>query len=57
MKEGMLELLDSVPENVHYVDFNEATGQFEPENFLDSDHLTASGAEKISTILVNMFGE
>lgn len=57
MKEGMLELLDSVPENVHYVDFNEATGQFEPEDFLDSDHLTASGAEKISTILVNMFGE
>lgn len=57
MKEGVLELLDSVPEDVHYVDFNEASGIFEPEDFMDTDHLSAIGAEKMSAILVDMFGQ
>lgn len=57
MKEGVLELLDSVPEDVHYVDFNEARGIFEPVDFMDTDHLSAIGAEKMSSILVDMFGQ
>lgn len=56
MKEGILELLDSVPEDVHYVDFNEAADLFEPEDFMDTDHLSASGAKKMSAILADMFG-
>lgn len=56
MKESMLELLDSVPEYIHYVDFNEITGLFELEDFMDPDHLSAAGAKKMSTILVDMFG-
>ena len=57
MKEGMLELLDSVPEDVHYVDFNEASSLFEPADFMDTDHLSAAGAKKMSTILADMFGD
>lgn len=56
MKEGVLELLDSVPEDVHYVDFNEAADLFEPEDFMDTDHLSAVGAKKMSAILADMFG-
>lgn len=56
MKEGVLELLDCVPEDVHYVDFNGADGIFEPVDFMDTDHLSASGAKKMSTILADMFG-
>lgn len=56
MKEGVLELLDSVPEDVHYVDFNEASELFEPADFMDTDHLSAVGAEKMSAILADMFG-
>lgn len=57
VREGMLELVDSVPEEVHYVDFNEAPILFGPEDFTDSDHLSVGGAEKMSSILVDMFGE
>ena len=57
MKEGVLELLDSVPEDVHYVDFNDAGGIFEPADFMDTDHLSITGAEKMSAILVDMFGQ
>lgn len=57
MKEGVLELLDSVPEDVHYVDFNEARGIFESADFMDTDHLSAIGSEKMSSILVDMFGQ
>ena len=56
-KDSLLELLDSVPEFVHYVDFNETTSLFEPEDFTDADHLSAVGAQKMSTILADMFGQ
>ena len=56
MKAGVLELLDAVPEDVHYVDFNQASELFEPEDFMDTDHLSEKGTEKVSGILVDMFG-
>lgn len=57
MKAGVLELLDAVPEDIHYVDFNQAKDLFTPSDFMDTDHLSATGAEKVSRILVEMFGE
>lgn len=56
MKAGVLELLDAVPQDVHYVDFNQALELFGPEDFMDTDHLSEKGAEKVSTILAEMFG-
>lgn len=56
MKESVPEMLDSVPEQVHYVDFNEAPELFGPADFMDFDHLSAAGAEKMSAILADMFG-
>lgn len=56
MKAGVLELLDSVPQDVHYVDFNQALDLFAPEDYMDTDHLSEQGAEKVSNILVEMFG-
>lgn len=56
MKSGVLELLDTVPEDIHYVDFNETSGLFGPADFMDTDHLSEKGAEKVSSILVEMFG-
>lgn len=56
MKEGIVELLDSVPEDVHYVDFNQAADLFEPADFMDTDHLSEAGAYKVSSILAEMFG-
>lgn len=56
MKAGVLELVDAVPQDVHYVDFNQALELFGPEDFMDTDHLSAAGAEKVSSILVDMFG-
>lgn len=56
MREGITELLDSVPEDVHYVDFNQAGDLFEPTDFMDTDHLSESGARKVSSILSEMFG-
>jgi len=56
MKAGVLELLDAVPEDVHFVDFNQAEGLFDAADFMDTDHLSEKGAEKVSNILVEMFG-
>ena len=56
MKSGVLELLDTVPEDIHYVDFHETSGLFGPADFMDTDHLSEKGAEKVSSILVEMFG-
>lgn len=56
MKDGVLELLDSIPQDVHYVDFNQAGELFAPTDFMDTDHLSAEGAAKVSSILVEMFG-
>lgn len=56
-KDSLLEVLDSVPEFVHYVDFNETDGLFVPEDFTDPDHLSEAGARKMSAILADMFGQ
>lgn len=56
MKAGLLDLLDTVPEDIHYVDFNLTDGLFDPTDFMDMDHLSEKGAEKVSSILVEMFG-
>lgn len=55
MKESVLELVDSAPEDVHYVDFNQSD-IFECSDFVDTDHLSESGAEKMSRILADLFG-
>jgi len=54
-KESILDLIDSVPEDVHYVDFNES-GPFEDSCFMDTDHLSAKGAHMMCGILAEMFG-
>ena len=56
MKDGLLEMVDSVPENVHYVDFNDALELFTPTDFMDTDHLSEQGAKKVSGFLTEMFG-
>ena len=56
MKAGLIELIDSVPEDIHYVDFNQTTYMFDLSDFMDMDHLSEHGAEKVSRILVEMFG-
>lgn len=45
------------PEDVYYVDFNQIEGLFTPADFMDTDHLGAAGAEKVSAILVETFGK
>lgn len=57
MRDAVLELVDSVQEDVHFVDFNEdAEGIFTPSDFMDTDHLSAQGAKKASEILSELFG-
>lgn len=55
MKEGVLELVDSVPEDVQYLDFNDAP-LFEAGDFMDTDHMNEQGSRKVSIILAEMFG-
>lgn len=54
-KETILELVDSVPEDVHYVDFNQCD-LFDDTCFMDTDHLNEKGAHVMCKILVEMFG-
>ena len=56
MKESIHELIASVPEDLHFVDFNQFTC-FVPSDFVDTDHLSERGAEKFSGLLVKLFGE
>ena len=56
MKQALLQMVDAVPEDVDYVDFNDTTGIFTTEDFADPNHLNPKGAEKMSTILAEMFG-
>ncbi len=56
LKEAVPALLDAVPQDVHYVDFNQTPELFEDADFMDTDHLSARGARKVSSILVEMFG-
>ncbi len=57
MKDGLLEMVDSVPENIHYVNFNDAPELFTPVDFMDTDHLSELGAKKVSEMLSEMFGK
>lgn len=57
LRTGVEELLESVPEDIDYVDFNQIEGIFEPADFMDTDHLSAAGAQKVSTILADTFGK
>ena len=57
LRAGVEELLESVPEDIEYVDFNQIDGIFEPADFMDTDHLSEAGAEKVSTILADTFGK
>lgn len=56
MRAGVEELVDSVPEEVYYVDFNQLEGLFDPADFMDTDHLSAAGAQKASAMLAAEFG-
>lgn len=55
LKESVVELLDSVPQMIHFLDFNEEA-LFENNDFIDTNHLNANGAKKFSSILANEFG-
>lgn len=56
MKESVRELLDSVPEEISYVDLNQFDC-FDHFDFLDTDHLNMDGARKMSEILIQLFGK
>lgn len=56
LRQGVEELLKAVPEDVYYVDFNQLDGLFGPADFMDTDHLSAAGAEKVSGMLAAEFG-
>lgn len=55
MIESVLEMVDSAPDEIHYVDLNEG-GVFKNRDFVDTDHLNEQGAEKASKILTDIFG-
>lgn len=55
MKEAVWEMLDAVPQEVHFVDFNDSD-LFDDNDFTDTDHLNALGAAKTSGYLTQMFG-
>lgn len=55
-KESLLELLNSVPEELHFIDLNDCD-YFDNSDFMDTDHLNEKGAEKVSRLLVRMFGK
>lgn len=55
-KASVLEMLNAIPEEVHFVDLNDCSF-FDNSDFMDTDHLNEKGAEKVSRILVNMFGK
>ncbi len=55
MKEAVLELLNGVPEPIHYIDFNQSPC-LDPSDFTDTDHLSGTGAQKVSAMLADLFG-
>ena len=55
MKEAIIELVDSVPEDIHYVDFNQCD-LFDDTCFMDTDHLNERGAHMMCEILAEIFG-
>lgn len=55
LKTSVTEMVDAVPEEVAFVDFNKDS-VFENTDFMDTDHLNEQGAEKMSRILAERFG-
>lgn len=55
MKEAVLELLNGVPEPIHYLDFNQYPS-FGPSDFMDTDHMSETGARRVSALLADLFG-
>lgn len=55
MKESVMDMLEKVEDEVHFVDFNEGD-MFTSIDFVDTDHLDECGAVKMSNCLVEMFG-
>lgn len=53
-KDVIKEMLESIPEEVHYVDINE-NDLFDDKDFIDTDHLNRHGAMKVSYMLNEMF--
>lgn len=56
MKESIHELISGVAEEILYMDFNQLSC-FEPNDFVDTDHLSQRGAEKFSKLLTEMYGK
>lgn len=56
MKRDLLKMLDELPHNVDFVDFNDCD-LFDESDFMDTDHLNLKGAKKVSQMLINMFGK
>jgi len=54
-KEGVQELIGSVSEKFEFIDFNDYS-YFDDSDFVDTDHLNIKGAEKLSRMLVDMYG-
>lgn len=53
-KEILLDYLERLPYEIHYIDLNDCD-LFLPEDFLNCNHLNARGAEKVSKIINNLF--
>ncbi len=49
-REAVVEMLDKVEGTIHYIDFNDSD-MFDETDFMDTDHLNAAGADKVSFLL------
>ncbi len=56
LKEALTAMLDSVPDDFHFADFNDHLDLFCDADFMDTDHMSAQGAKKLSALLAEMFG-
>ncbi len=53
-KEAIVEMLEKIDQEVHFVDFNDSD-LFEDRDFVDTDHLNKVGANKLSSMLYQIF--
>ena len=53
-KEAIVEMLEKIDQEVHFVDFNDSDF-FEDRDFVDTDHLNKVGANKLSSMLYQIF--
>ncbi len=56
MKDSIMDLFDAASGEIHFVDFNQSE-YFDEHDFVDTDHLSETGAQKMSQMLVEMFGK